>query len=130
MVIWQYKSKQMLVVLQDPNNIITHRLLIACHKVLSNNDCHQTINNFEKLLVHEGAENALIIIALIFLVLHIQIKLTRLLENGALNTKFDTEERLYPGSSGLDWDEKGKIEKVIVTDKDNKDEEDLWEKNR
>ncbi len=58
------------------------------------------------------------------------VGLTRLFENGALNAKFDVEEKLRPGSIDLNWDEKSEIERAIAADEGDKDEEDLRKKNR
>ncbi len=55
---------------------------------------------------------------------------TTLLEDSAPNAEFDAERRLRPGSTGLDWDERGEIEGAIATDEDSKDEEDPREKNK
>lgn len=66
----------------------------------------------------------------ILLVLHIYIRPTRLLEDGALNAKFNTDKRLYPKSTGLGCDDSGKIEEAITANKDNKNEEDPQERNR
>lgn len=96
----------------------------------SNNYRHQITDDFEKLLDLKGVENTKMIITPIFLVFHILIKPTRLLKNNAPNAKLNAEERLRPGSTGLNWDNSGKIEKAIVMDKNAKDKEDLWERNR
>ena len=59
------------------------------------------------------------------------ISLTNLSDNRASNADFDTNGRLYQGSNDLDWDNRAKIEEVIIVDKDNKDKEkDPWKKNR
>lgn len=53
------------------------------------------------------------------------------MKNDILNAEFDVDERLYLESTGLDWDDSVKIEKVISSDKDNEDKEkDPQEKNR
>ncbi len=120
----------MLIVLWGLNNIIAYMLLTTHRGVPFDSYHHQTSNNFEKLPPFKGTENTLMITAPILLVFHMHIGATRLIEDGAPNTEFDAEERLYPGSIGLDWDERGEIEKTIAIDKDNKNEEDPWEKNR
>lgn len=113
----------MFFAIQAFNNIIAYRLLITCHKVPSNSYHHQSINNFEKLLDKEGAKNNLIIIISILLVFYMYVGPTRFWENGALNTEFDTDRRLYLKSTGLDWDDGAKIEEAITANKNNKDKE-------
>lgn len=66
----------------------------------------------------------------ILLILYMHIGPTKLFKTGAPNAGFDAKQRLYPGSTGLDQDESGKIEKAIIANKDNKDEKDPQEKNR
>ena len=71
------------------------------------------------------------ITAPISLVLHIYIRLTKSLQNGTLNAKFDTKRKLYPGFTDLDWNDNAKIEEAITVNKYNKDEEkDPRKKNR
>ncbi len=101
-VVWQYKSRGMLVAIWALNNITAHRLLTACHGVPSDSCRHQTTNDFEKLLDLEGKENTLVIIAPIFLVLRMYIGPTRFLEDIAPNAKFNTNRRLCIESTGLD----------------------------
>lgn len=120
----------MLVALQGPNNITAYRLFTTCYGMLSDSYRHQTTKNFEKLLTFKGIENTLIIIAPILLVLHMLICPTRLLEDDTSNAEFDAEGKLRPGSTGLSRDERGKIERVLTADKDNKDEEDPQKKNK
>lgn len=119
----------MLIALWGLNNIIAHRLLTTCCKVPSDSYHYQTTNNFEKLLALKDVENISMITAPIFLVFHIYIRPTRLLENGTSNAEFDVERRFYPRSIGLDWDKRGKIKKTIIVNKNNKNEKDLQEKN-
>lgn len=70
------------------------------------------------------------ITAPILLVLYMYIRLTRLLEDSALNAEFDVKERLCQRCIGLDWDKSDEIKKAFVMDEDNKEEEDCWKKNR
>lgn len=84
----------MLVVLQTLNNITAYRLLTTYRKVSLDSYCYQTTNNFKKVLDQEDIENTLIIITSIFLVICMYIGLTRLLEHGVFNTKFDVNGRL------------------------------------
>lgn len=113
------------------NNIIVHRLVIAYCGVPLDSNCHQITNNFKKLFEQEGAENTLIITISIFLVIRMYIRLTRFLEDGAPNTKFDGDGRPYTGFIDLDWNNNAKIKKAIIMDKNNKDEvEDFWKMNR
>lgn len=65
------------------------------------------------------------IIAPILLVLRIHIGTTRLLEDGAPNIEFDVEGKFCPRSTNSDLDEKGKIERAIAANKDDKDEDNL-----
>ncbi len=120
----------MFVALWGLNNIIAHRLLTAHYGVPLDNYRHQITNDFEKLLTLEGAENTLMITALIALVLRMHIEPTRLLEDSAPNVEFDAEGRFRLGSTGLDRDEKGKIERTIIVDEDDEDKEDPRKKNR
>lgn len=68
------------------------------------------------------------IITLIFLVLYMHIRAIKLLEDGALNAKFDVDGRLHPRSTSLDQDNNTKIKKAITINKNNKDKEE--KKNR
>lgn len=121
----------MLIAFWTFNNIIVHRLLTIYCGVLSDSYRHQITNKFEKLLDYKDKENTLMIIAPIFLILHIYIRPTRLLKDRIPNTEFDADEKLYPRSIGLDWDDSGKIEEAIATDEDDEDEKkDPWKKNR
>ncbi len=113
-VVWQYKSRQMLVVIRALNNVTTHRLLTARHGVPSDSYCHQTTNNFEKLLDLEGKENTSVITAPILLVLHMYIEPAKFLENGAFNAEFDADGRLRTGSTGLDWDDSPVAEAIAA----------------
>lgn len=89
---------------------------------------YQTTNNFKSFFDQENAENIILIIALIFLVIHIHIWLTRLLKNGVSKAKFDIDKRLYTGSTSLNWDDNTKIKKTIIMDNDDKDELRIYEK--
>ena len=130
-IVRQYKSRQMLFAIWALNNITPHRLFTARREVSSDSYHHLTTNDCEKLLDQEDIENTLMITVSIFLVLCMHIGLTRLLENGAFNDKFDADRRLCLGSTSLDWDDGAKIKDVITVNKDNKDEEkDPREKNR
>ena len=122
-VVRQYKNSQMLVAIRALNNITAHKLFIDCCGMLSDSYYHQTTNNFKKLLNQQDMENTLIITVPILMVLRMHIGLTRLLENDASNAKFDIYGRLYPGSTGFDWDNSTKIKDAIGADKDDKDEE-------
>lgn len=84
------------------NNITVHRLLIVCRKILLDQYNYQITNDFEKLLNLENMEIISMIIASIVLVFYIYIVLTRFLENGAFNTKFDADKKLHIESTGLD----------------------------
>ncbi len=84
------------------SDVTAYRLLTTCHGMSSDSYHHQSINNFEKLLDLENAENTSMIIAPILLVLHIHIGPTWFLEGGVPNAKFDVDKRLYIGSTGLD----------------------------
>lgn len=112
----------MLIAFWAFNNIIVHRLFTICCGVLSDSYRHQITNKFEKLLDYKDKENILIITAPIFLILHIYIWPIRLLENRAPNIEFDADRRLYPRSTGLAWDNSGKIEEAITTDENDEDE--------
>ncbi len=112
----------MLIAIRALNNIIAHRLLIAHHGVPSDSYCHQTTNDFEKLLDLEGKENTLMITDPIFLVIHMHIGPTRFLEDDTPNVEFDADGRLRTGSTGLDWDDSA-VAEAIAAVKDDKDEE-------
>lgn len=62
----------------------------------------------------------------ILLTIDMHIGLTKLLEVGPPNAKYNLEERLREGYTGMDWGNKGEIEEAMATDnnKDN-DNEDL-----
>lgn len=120
----------MLISIRVLNNITTHRRLTICCRGLLDSYRHQNINNFEKLLDLEGAKNTSIIIALIFLALRIHIEPAKFLENDALNTLFNMDQRLCTGYTGLDWDNSIKIEKAIAADEHNKDEKNPQERNK
>lgn len=62
------------------------------------------------------------ITAPIFLVLHMHIRPIKLLKDGTLNVKFVVKEKLYIGSTSLNWDDSAKIKEIVAVDKDNKDE--------
>ena len=91
----------MLIAIQALNNIITHRLLIACCGVPSNSYHHQTTKNFEKLLDQESIEKTLKITISILLIFRMNIGLTRLLKDSASNTEFDADGRFRLESTGL-----------------------------
>lgn len=65
------------------------------------------------------------ITVLILLVFSMHIKSTKLLEDSTPNAKFNADEKLRLGSTGLDWDDSAQIEKAIATNKDNKDKKRL-----
>ncbi len=101
-VVWQYKSRWILIAIWALNNITTHKLLTACHEVPLDSYHHQTTNDFEKFLDLEGKENISMITASIFLVLHMHIEPTRFLEDDAPNAEFDADRRLCAGFTCLD----------------------------
>ncbi len=105
------------------NIIEAHRLLTTHYHVLSNSYRHQTTYDFEKVFDLEGVENTSIITASIVWVFRMYIEPTRLLEDSALNTKFDADGKLCTGSIGWDQDDNAKIEKAITVGEDNKDKE-------
>lgn len=111
----------MLIAIQVLNNIIAYRLLIVYYKVSSNSYYNQITNTFSKLLDPESVENTVMITVLIFLILCIYIRPTRLIENTILNDKFDVNGRYYTRSISLNSDNSAKIKKGITTNKDNKD---------
>lgn len=56
---------------------------------------------------------------------------TRLIKDGASNTKYDSKERLYRKYTCLNWSDSTKLEEALATDNNNKDEvEDLRAKSR
>ena len=112
----------MLVAFQALNNIIAHRLLIACCGVLSDHYRHQTTNNFKKLLKQENAKNILKMATLIFLIIGMHIGPTRLLEVGSSNTKYNSKGRFYKECIVANWCDHGKIEKTIAADDDEDDD--------
>lgn len=113
------------------NNITAYRLLTAHCEVSSDSYYCQTTNNFEKLLDLGGTENTSMITSPILLILHIYIGPTRFFKDGALNAKFDVDQKLCLGSTNLDQNDSGKIKEAITVDKDDKDEEeDPREKNK
>lgn len=130
-VVWQYKCTRMLVALRALNNIIAHRLLKTRCRIPSDIHCHQTTNNFEKLMEQEYVENTAIITIPILLVIHIHIGSTRLLENSALYAEYNLEERLHRRYIGLDWGGSVKHKEALATNNDDKDKvKDPKEKNR
>lgn len=59
------------------------------------------------------------------------IQLIKFLENRVSNAKFDANARLHLGFTNLNWDNSVKIEKTIIANKNNEDEEkNLWKKNK
>lgn len=58
----------------------------------------------------------------IFLVIYIEIGLTRLLEDGFLNVKYDLEEKLHGECVSLDWVDNAETEEAMAMIKNNKDE--------
>ncbi len=120
----------MLVANRVLNNITAHRLFTAHCKVLSNNYCYQTTNNFEKFLDLESKDNTSMIIAPILLVLHMHIRLTKFLKDSVPNVEFDADKRLRTGSTGLNWDNSAVAEATAVVEDNEDEEEDLREKNR
>ena len=116
----------MLIVIWDINYIIAHKLLIIYCKMPSDSFYYQTINNFEKFLDQKSAKNTSKTLASILLIIRIYIRPIKLLENGALNTKFNADERLHLRSTSLDREDGAKIKKAITANKgvkDNKDKE-------
>lgn len=91
----------MLVVIWAFNNITTHKLFHAYYGVLSDNYYYWTTNDFKKLLDKKSTENPSMITFSIFLVLCIQIGLTKLLEDSILNVNFDVDGRLRPKFTSL-----------------------------
>lgn len=131
-VIQQYKSRQILVIIQALDNSIADRLYTICRGILSDSYYYQVINNFVKLINQKSAKNILIIIVPILIVLHIYIRPTRFLElNGAPNAKIDMDKKLCKRLTGLNWNDGAKIEEAIAMEDDNKNEENnLQKKNK
>lgn len=97
----------------------------------SDNYRHQTINNFKKLIEQEVIDIIFMIAISIFQFIHIHIGPTRLLKDSASNTQYDLKRGLRRDCAGLDWGNNAKIEEVIATIGNNKDEiKDLQEKIR
>ena len=121
----------MLVTFQVLNNITTHRILYACYGILSDSFWHQTISDFDKLIEQNGNKNIAKIATPIFLIIIMHIGLTKLLEDGATTTNYDSEGRLCRESQGLDWGDDKEIEEVVADARDDKDKaEDPQEKNK
>lgn len=57
---------------------------------------------------------------LIFLTIVIYIGLTKLLEVGPPNIKYDSKKRFCEKYTGTDWDDDSEIEEIIIAD-NNKD---------
>lgn len=77
------------------NNLIAHRLFNSYIGIPSNSYCHQTINNFKKLLDLKGIENIFPIIISIFVAIYIYIWLTRFLKNGISNIKYNLDWTIH-----------------------------------
>lgn len=63
--------------------------------ILLNNYCHQTTNDFEKLIKKEGLENTFPMIISILLGNRMHIKPTRLSKNNAPNIKFNMDGTIH-----------------------------------
>lgn len=92
----------MLVAFQAFNNITAYRLLIASRVVPLDLYCHQTTNDFEKLLKQKNAKNILKIATLILVTIDMHIGPTKYLEIGPYNAKYDSKKRLYKGCTSAD----------------------------
>lgn len=57
----------------------------------------------------------------IFLDIHMNIELTRLLKDNAPTAKFYKDKRLCIGSINLDWNNNAIIKEVIATNKEDED---------
>lgn len=101
-IVRQYKRIQILVTIEAFNNITVNKLLIACHGVLSNSYYYKITNNVEKLLEQEDIRNTLKVATPIFLIIGMQIGLTKFLEVGPLNAEFDSKKRLCERCTGVD----------------------------
>lgn len=123
MVIKQYKSLRMLVALCIHNNIIAHRLLIGCRRVLLDHYQYQTTNDIEKLLKQENLENTTKIAIASSLTIGMYIRPTRLLEVGLFNVEYDSVGKLYGRCTDVDWGNEGKIEEAMAATDDNKDDD-------
>ena len=91
----------MLIAFWVLNNITAYTLVTACCGVPLDYDRHQTTNNFEKLLKQEDTKNILKVVTPILLTIGMHIGLTRLLEVGLPNAKYDSEEKLHKEYTGV-----------------------------
>ena len=93
--------------------------------------CHQTTNNFEKLLKQKDAKNISKVANPILLTIEMHIGPTRLLEVGPPNAEYDSEETLCKACTCANWGDYGEIEEAMAADDDkDDDEENLQEKKK
>lgn len=121
----------MLIALQVLNNITTHRLLTAFCGVVFYSYHYQVTIDFEMLLEQKDEENTSKVDTLILLTIGMHIQPSRLLEDGLINSKYESKKKLCERCTGADCDDRFEIERAIATNNNNNDDkENLQEKNR
>lgn len=75
------------------------------------------------MLKQKDAENSLKMATPIFLTINLHIRLTKLLEVGSLNTKYDLEEKLCEKCTDADLGDDSEIEMAMAVDNDKDDNE-------
>ena len=96
------------------NNITAHRIFHICCRILSNNFRYQANSEFNKLNDQNGNKNTAKFLIPIFLVIKINIGLTRLLKDNIAIINYDSEKKLCEGSQRLDWVDDKDIKKVVA----------------
>ena len=79
------------------NNFTAYKILITCVEIFFDNYKHQTINNFEKLLVEEDNKNTAIITALILISICMHIRPIGFLEDGVPEFVYGIDRRIQEG---------------------------------
>lgn len=93
-IIWRYRNVQVMITIRAIHNLIAYKLLNTYIGVLPKTYCHQTINNFKKLLDLDSVENTSLIIIPILVVICMQIGLILFLENWTPNVSYNLDETI------------------------------------
>lgn len=98
-IISKYQSAQKIIVI---NNFIMHRLFNPHAGVILDTFCYYTTNNWEKLIDQEDQENTVLIAIPILTTICKYIGLTKFLEKGPFEIKYNTDGTICEQCLGLD----------------------------